>query len=36
LKQLYLFLWYYIDIKTEVNRHLTTSTFLFFGYLDEP
>jgi hypothetical protein len=33
LKQLYLFLWYYIDIKTQVNQNFTTSTFLFLGYL---
>jgi len=36
LKQLYLFLWYYIDTKTQVNRNFSTRTFLFFGYLDEP
>jgi hypothetical protein len=36
LKQLYLFLWYYTDIQTQVNRNFTTSTFLFLGYLDEP
>jgi hypothetical protein len=29
------FFWYYIDIKTHVNRNFTTSTFLFFGFLDE-
>ena len=29
--------WYYIDIKTQVNRNFTTGTFLFFCvYLDEP
>ena len=30
------FFWYYIDIKTQVNRNFTTSTFLFLGFLDEP
>ena len=25
-----------VDIKTQVNRNFTTSTFLFLGYLDEP
>jgi hypothetical protein len=29
------FFWYYIDIKTQVNRNFTTSTFLFLGLLDE-
>ena len=29
------FFWYYIDIKTHVNRNFTTSTFLFFLFLDE-
>ena len=36
LKQLCLFLWYHMDIKTQINRNFTTSTFLFLGYLDEP
>ena len=36
LNQLHLFLWYHMDIKTQVNRNFTTSIFLFFGYLDEP
>jgi hypothetical protein len=30
------FFWYYIHIKTQVNRNFSTSTFLFFEYLDEP
>jgi hypothetical protein len=30
------FFWYYIDIKTHVNQNFTTSTFLFFWFLDEP
>jgi hypothetical protein len=30
------FFWYNIDIKTEVNWNLTTSTLLFFGCIDEP
>ena len=25
-----------VDIRTQVNRNFTTSTFLFLGYLDEP
>ena len=28
--------WYYIHIKTQVNQNFSTSTFLFFWYLDEP
>jgi hypothetical protein len=27
---------YSIDVKTQVNRNFTTSTFQFLGYLDEP
>jgi hypothetical protein len=30
------FFWYYIHIKTQVNRNFSTSTFLFIWYLDEP
>jgi hypothetical protein len=28
--------WYYIDIKTQVNRNFTTSTFGGGGVLDKP